>query len=432
MQCAEIIAIGSELLLGGRLDTNSLFLVERLASLGIEVRFKSVVGDEKQDIASALRTASRRADVVLLTGGLGPTVDDCTRQAVAQVIGRPLRQRKDAMDSMRQRLAAWGRIPSQSQLRQALIPAGADVLFNPVGSAPGFALTWNGCLVAALPGVPSEAEEMFDVSFAPRLATEKALGTPQAWIERRVLQTFGMIESEVDQRLEGVVQAGSDVRLGLLASPLGVSVSLTACMPRFSGAGLKLLADLVHEVRTRLGTHVYAEGAETMEGVVGRLLAQHHLTLSLAESCTGGLIGHRLTQVPGSSCYFDRGIICYSNEAKHELLDVPSTVLRRYGAVSAEVAAAMAKGARRRSHADIGLSVTGIAGPSGATDQKPVGLVYIGLDAGGRGRSPRFAQAASAIETFRFHGDRPTIKLRASQAALDRLRRWLLSVKVQR
>ena len=431
MQRAEIIAIGTELLLGGRLDTNSLFLVERLAALGIEVRFKSVVGDEKQDIASALRTASRRADVVLLTGGLGPTVDDCTRQAVAQVTGRSLRQRKDALESMRQRLAAWGRIPSQSQLRQALIPVGAEVLFNPVGSAPGFALTWNGCLVAALPGVPREAEEMFDVSLAPRLATEKVMSKPRAWIERRVLQTFGLIESEVDQRLEGLVQAGSDVRLGLLASPMGVSVSLTACVARSSQAATKLLDDLVQEVRRRLGSHVYAEGADSMEMVVGRLLTQHHFTLSLAESCTGGLIGHRLTQVPGSSSYFDRGIICYSNEAKHELLDVPLTLLRRYGAVSAEVAASMAKGARRRSRADIGLSVTGIAGPGGATDHKPVGLVYIGLDAAGRGLSRRF-RTARITQMFRFHGDRQTVKLRASQAALDMLRRWLLSARAQR
>jgi nicotinamide-nucleotide amidase len=423
---AEIIAIGSELLLGGRLDTNSLFLTERLAALGIEVRFKSVVGDEEKDIASALRTAAGRVDIAVLTGGLGPTQDDCTRQAIARVTGRPLRRRADALEAMRRRLAAWRRVPSTAQLRQALIPSGADILRNPVGSAPGFALKWNGCLLAALPGVPVEAEQMFTVALAPRLAAERVASRTRNRIKRRVLQTFGLIESEVDRRLHGLIRPGTVLRIGLLASPLGVTISLTACgITQVEGVGR--LDAVVRAVRKRLGKYVYAEGADTMEQVVGRHLAQAGLMLSVAESCTGGLIGHRLTQVPGSSEYFDQSVVCYSNQAKHDWLGVSDALLRKHGAVSAEVAAAMARGVRLRSHAAIGLSVTGIAGPGGGTDRKPVGLVYVGLDALPPRSSVRSREPRSQTREFRFHGDRHTIKLRASQAALDMLRQWLMA-----
>ncbi|HJU05193.1 MAG TPA: molybdopterin-binding protein, partial [Nitrospiraceae bacterium] len=301
---AEIIAIGSELLLGGRLDTNSVFLTARLAALGIEVRFKSVVGDDERDIAAALRAAAARADLIVLTGGLGPTQDDATRQAVASVTGRPLRRRAEARDGLRRRLAAWGRVPSPVQFRQALIPAGAEVLSNPVGSAPGFCLRWKTCLLAALPGVPREAEEMFAISLAPRLAAERVIERSRCRIDQRMLQTFGLIESEVDQRLKNLIRPGDPLRLGLLASPLGVSVSLTLCAAASATPLLDHLDRMTQEVRSRLGTHVYAEGNETMEMVVGRSLSRQGLTVSLAESCTGGLIGHRLTQVPGSSAYF--------------------------------------------------------------------------------------------------------------------------------
>jgi nicotinamide-nucleotide amidase len=425
MRCAEIIAIGSELLLGGRLDTNSLVLTERLAALGIEVRFKSAVGDDERDIASALRSACARADVVLLTGGLGPTIDDRTREAVARMTRRPLRRRAEAEEAIRKRLAEWGRVPSVTQLRQAMIPAGAEVLHNPIGSAPGFLLWWKGCVVAAVPGVPSEAEQMFAVAVAPRLAAQPAADESRIRIERRVLHTFGLIEAEVDRRLRGVTPAECAVRLGLLASPLGVEVSLTAWGEESVG-GPRLVDRMLQTVRRRLGEYVYAEEADTMEQVVGRHLAQHGVKLAVAESCTGGLIGHRITQVPGSSDYFDRGVICYSNEAKQDLLGVPTRLLRRYGAVSAEVARAMAKGVRVRTGADIGLSVTGIAGPGGASDRKPVGLVYVGLDAGGRLRRQPGHQAASLVREFRLHGDREAIKWRASQGALNVLRQWLV------
>ena len=413
MKRGEIIAIGSELLIGGRLDTNSLFLSERLGALGVDVRFKSIVGDEEDDIAAVLKTAARRADIVILTGGLGPTCDDCTRQAVARVTGRPLRRRAEAFAGMSARLAAWGRMPTIAQLKQVLIPAGADVLANPVGSAPGFSLQWNGSFIAALPGVPHEAEAMFEAAVVPQLERNTAR------VERRLLHTFGLVESDIDRQLNDLLKAHRSILLGLLSSPLGVTISLTA--RGVPSRAMPLLNRMVSAVKRRLHHHIYAEGDETMEEVVGRQLSKHGLMLSVAESCTGGLIGHRLTQVPGSSAYFDQGIITYSNQAKHDVLRVPLSLLRQYGAVSRQVAAAMAKGVRLKSRADIGLSVTGIAGPGGGTEQKPVGLVYIGLNA----KSARRSTQRTLTEEFRFHGDRQTIKMRASQAALNMLRLWL-------
>jgi nicotinamide-nucleotide amidase len=431
MWIAEILAVGSELLIGGHAETNSLFLTDQLASLGIEVRFKSVVGDAEADIADAIRTAARRADVVVMTGGLGPTEDDVTREAVARVTGRPLRRHARALESITRRLAAWGRVPTTAQLRQALIPAGAEVLSNPVGSAPGFCLEWKGAFLAALPGVPAEARAMATAEVLPSLQRRIACRRgqePPVPIIRRVLHTFGLSESEVDLRLKGVVPGGSGLRLGLQASPLGVRVSLTAfpfgtgtkrrqlSRPGYAG---EVLARVFHEIRRRLGEFAFAEGEDTMEAVVGRLLADKQLTLAVAESCTGGLIGHRLTQVPGASTYLDRVLVSYSNRAKVEWLGVPDRLIVKHGAVSKAVAEAMAKGVRKGSGAAVGLSTTGIAGPGGGTAAKPVGLVYVGLDWG---------RENSLTKEFRFHGDRDAIKLRSSQAALDLLRRWLLGL----
>jgi nicotinamide-nucleotide amidase len=414
----EIIAIGSELLLGGRLDTNALFLTEGLASVGVEVRYKSVVGDDVEDIVAAIRTAVRRADVAVMTGGLGPTVDDRTRQAVARATSRPLRRRAEALEGMKRRLAAWGRIPTEAQLRQGLIPVGAEVLDNPVGSAPGFLLKWRGCQLAALPGVPSEAERMFVMVLVPRLK-KLVVHDEQERIERRVFHTYGILEVELDRKLKDVIPPNGSVRLGLLASPLGVVVSLTA-----SGTSVtaRAMDRLVQQVWKRIGAYIFAEGADTMEAVIGRHLAGRKMTVAVAESCTGGLIGHRLTQVPGSSAYLDRVAVCYSNRAKIELLGVPESLIRRHGAVSGPVAAAMAKGVRIKSRVDIGLSVTGIAGPAGGTPQKPVGLVYVGLNA----RRSNRASGGNTVIECRFHGTRDTIKLRASQAALNLLRQWLI------
>lgn len=417
---AETIAIGSELLIGGRTDSNSLRIADMLGPLGIAVRFKSIVGDDAGDIAAVLKTAVGRAGVVIMTGGLGPTVDDCTREAVARATGRRLARRKDALEGLTARLAQWGRTPNKGQLRQALIPSGACVLLNPVGSAPGFWLTWKGAMVVSLPGVPREMEAMMDASILPALreALRRAGASPHP-LMRLVFHTWGLPEAEVDAKLAGLIPASAGIDLGLLASPLGVLVSLTTTP---GTRATHRLAEWAAGVRSRLGDWLYAEGEETMEDVVGRLLTKRQLTVATAESCTGGLIGHRLTQVPGSSAYVDRGVICYSNRSKTEVLGVPAPLIETHGAVSAEVAGAMAQGIRERAGVSVGLSVTGIAGPGGATPGKPVGLVYIGLNAD---------DGTALTREFRFHGDRSVIKLRSSQAALDLLRRWVLGLVEQ-
>jgi nicotinamide-nucleotide amidase len=417
---AEIIAIGTELLIGGRSDSNSLFLADELGRLGIAVRFKSVVGDERQDIVTAIQTAVKRAQVIVMTGGLGPTVDDCTREAVAYATGHRLGRRKEALEGMTARLAQWGRIPNRAQLRQAMIPSGATVLKNPIGSAPGFSLAWKKALIISLPGVPREMEEMMRQEVVPLLrAASESSGQPQrAPIVRQVFHTFGLPEADVDAKLQGLIPNRAPVDLGLLASPMGVLVSLTTKGNQFAPEKNRdLLQKLAHDVRSRLSDWLFAEGRDTMEEVVGRELAKRGLMLAVAESCTGGLIGHRLTQVAGSSAYMDRGAVCYSNRAKTEMLGVPTELIARHGAVSKEVAASMACGIRERANVSVGLSITGIAGPGGGTESKPVGLVYIGLDDG---------SGHPIAREFHFHGDRNVIKQRSSQAALDLLRRWLI------
>ncbi len=419
MSTAEIIAVGSELLLGGRLDTNSLFLSELLAAQGIGVRFKSVVGDDVKDIGVAVTNAAKRTKLVLITGGLGPTVDDVTREAVAEVTGKPLRLRPQALKAITARLQAAGRPVTQNQRRQAFLPIGAVLLRNPVGIAPGFAVKWKRWIVC-LPGVSHEARRMCAESLLPLLRREGLLASA---IEARTIHTFGLLEGEIDSRLREIMPAASPFRLGLLASPLGVSVSLTQsgtterrpARKKNARQSAISLDDLMDAVIVTLGQYVFSNNGQTMEEVVGRHLRDRGLTIALAESCTAGLIAHRLTQVPGSSAYVDRGVVCYDNRAKIELLGVSESLLKKNGAVSAQVAKAMAQGIRTRSKVDLGLSVTGIAGPAGGTKDKPVGLVYVGLATAKK----------SFTKEFRFHGERDTIKLRSSQGALDVLRRWL-------
>lgn len=431
MNKAEIIAVGSELLLGGRVDTNSIVLSALLAEQGIDVRFKSVVGDVVDDIGMAVATAVQRTTLVLITGGLGPTVDDVTREAVARVTGHPLRLRPRALQAVRARLHSAGRIVSEHQRRQAFLPSGAALLQNPAGIAPGFALKWKQCYIACLPGVSHEARRMCTESLLPILRRD---GFTAPAIETRTIQTFGLLESEVDNRIQGIIPASSPVHLCLLASPLGVSVSLTHGRSGNTATGKTgkrnripsrpsldiIMNNMIDALGGVLGgaggPHVFSVDGQSMEEVVGQSLRDRTLTIALAESCTGGLVAHRLTGVAGSSAYVDRGVVCYDNRAKTELLGVSESVLKHHGAVSAQVARAMAQGIRTRSRVDVGLSVTGIAGPGGGTLRKPVGRVYVGLA----------TAKHSHTETFQFQGERAAITLRSSQAALDVLRRWLL------
>lgn len=413
MGSAEIIAIGSELLLAGVAETNSLFLADELLKIGIEVRYKTVVGDQPKDIEGALRVALGRAHLVVTTGGLGPTRDDVTRKAVARVTGRRLVLHDETLHAISERLTARNRTVTAEQATQALVPMRAHVIPNPVGTAPGFFLSRNERALLCLPGVPSEMTRMVPEAVLSLLKLIGGDGARGSVLHRR-LRTFGLMESEVDARLKDLDLAQLSVEIGLQAGDLGVDILVTV-RARHAESAEAVLKRMERAVRDRVGDHLYAVGSQSMDGVVAMKLKSKGLTVAVAESCTGGLISQRLTSIPGSSAYFDCGLVMYNNRAKAEVLSVPASLLRAKGAVSGEVAVAMAEGVRALSGTDLGLSVTGIAGPSGGTKEKPVGLVFLAL------ADKRRTVCRSRL----FSGDREGVRCRAAQAALDLLRRYL-------
>jgi nicotinamide-nucleotide amidase len=408
---AEIIATGTELLTGGSLDTNSVFLAEELMLIGLETAFKTIVGDDEKNMEEALKRALARADAVIITGGLGPTEDDITRKVIAKITKKRLILNEDALKAIHERLAGRGRevvIPNE---RQALIPAGARLLQNHAGTAPGFYIDEEGLFLAVLPGVPWEMQAMFNEGLRPAL--EHRFGG-KSFIRRRVLRTCGMSESAVNQAIQDILRRSEPV-VGLSVKGTGVDIRIIA--HGSTAENSQALTDRTESaIREKLGDAVYGVDGVEMEEVIGALLKQRRLTLAVAESCTGGLIGSRITNIAGSSGYFERGAVVYSNLAKTEMLGVPADIIERHGAVSSEVAAAMAEGIRQAAHTTLGLSVTGIAGPEGGTVKKPVGLVYTAL------ASP---QGVKTTE-HRFLGSREQIRLRASQMALDMVRRYLI------
>ena len=419
---AYILAIGSELLHGGRVDSNSLFIADMLAQCGIRVAQKTALSDELRDIQSALRATCRKADVVIVTGGLGSTVDDRTREAVATTFRRKLVVRAKAMQILKRQLHKRGRIVTPLLARQALIPLGAQVLDNGVGTAPGFYLQEGNTHVFVIPGVPREAREMMGQHVQPILK-RKLKGTAVLW--SHAFNTVGLPETDIQQLVAPLVPGSLGIALSLLASSKGVKITLSCWHAKDSKSSASkesktvLQRDsLLHEIRKRLGPWLFSEGDETMEEVVGKLLSSHKWTVALAESCTGGLIANRITDVPGSSGYLDRGTVTYSNKAKQELLGVSSALLRKNGAVSIQVAEAMAKGIRSTSGVNLGVSVTGISGPGGGSATKPVGLVYMAID------GPEGIKS----QGYEFGGDRTEIKFRSSQAALNMIRCYMLNV----
>jgi competence/damage-inducible protein CinA-like protein len=410
---AEIIATGSELLWAGRTESNSVFLADRLIGLGFEPIRKTVVGDDERMIIEALRQAAAHADLVVITGGLGPTEDDLTRKVVSQLTGRRLILQEKLLERLRARYAARAQSMPVSIGRQALVPSRSVVIPNAVGSAPGFILHWERAYLVCLPGVPHEMRSMFEETVRPFLQQRLPA---RHWHELHTFRTYGLMESAINERISDLMIGHPRVRIGMTAHPVGVDVRILGFGRNRQEVNV-LLEGLLPKVKERLADVLYARGAEEMEAVVGQILKNRGLTLAVAESCTGGLIGHRLTNVPGSSDYLDRVEVCYSNRAKVDVLGVPPDMIKASGAVSAPVAAAMAQGIRRRAGTDLGLSVTGIAGPGGGTPEKPVGLVFFGLDDRGEVNTT----------SSRFSGDRAAIKMRASQHALDILRRALLA-----
>lgn len=411
----EILTIGTEILLGQIVDTNAAFMAQRLAEAGIDLFFKATVGDNEGRIEAALRQGLERSDAVLCTGGLGPTEDDLTREVIAKVLGLRLRLDEAVLGHITARFASRGIAMPENNRKQAYVPEGAEVLNNPRGTAPGLSLTTlEGKVVVAMPGVPSEMRSMLTEQVIPRLRVR--FGT-RGRIRSRVLRTCGASESRVDQLIGDLFRSQRNPTIGVLAHAGEIHVRLTA--KGESDAEIDgLLDDLEAKLRERIGPLIFGRDDEELEQVVARLLRDRSLTLAVAESCSGGLVAHRLTNVPGCSQYFERGVVAYSNRAKVEALGVPADLVAARGAVSPEVARAMAEGVHRLAGTDFGIGITGIAGPDGGTAEKPVGLTYIGLA----------WQGSSLAREYRFLSDRAVNKVRASQMALELLRRHLLGI----
>jgi nicotinamide-nucleotide amidase len=411
MLTAEIIAIGSELLTPDRTDTNSLWLTEKLNGIGIEVKLKTVVGDDDSRLEETIRDAMKRSRVVVMTGGLGPTEDDITRKIAARAMNRRLLLNEKVLEAIREKFFQMGRQMPEINSRQAMVIEGAEVLDNPNGSAPGMYLEHDGRSIILLPGPPREMRPMFETFVQPKLAAKAG----DVRVVRRILRVAGLGESAVDERIAPVYTQYKNPQTTILFNRSEIEIHLTAQAKTEADAEL-LLDGLAGQIEERLGHSIFAFRGEKMEEIVGLRLAVGGFTLSVAESCTGGLISQRLTEVPGSSVYFMEGVVTYSNDAKTRSLGVDSELILKHGAVSWEVAEAMAEGVRHRADTDFGLSVTGIAGPGGATEDKPVGLVYIALA----------DDAHTEHRKLMLPGDRHLIRWRASQAALDLLRRRLI------
>ncbi|HUS12959.1 MAG TPA: competence/damage-inducible protein A [Pyrinomonadaceae bacterium] len=408
---AEIIAIGSELLAPDRTDTNSLWLTEKLNSIGIEVKLKTIVGDDDARLEEAIKDATRRSKVVITTGGLGPTEDDVTRKVTARALGRRLILDETILAELREKFRSFGHVMPERNSRQAMVIEKSEVLPNPNGSAPGLFTEHEGVAIVLLPGPPREMKPMFENHVIPKLMNRAG----SVKVVRRMLRVAGLGESAVDDKIAPIYTQYENPQTTILFNQSEIEIHLTARGRTEAEAGV-LLDRLSEQLEERLGNAIFSFAGEKMEEVVGLKLTIGGYTLAVAESCTGGLIAQRLTDIPGSSKYFIEGVVAYSNDAKTRTLGVEPVLLLEHGAVSAAVAEAMAEGVRKRARTDFGLSVTGIAGPGGGSDDKPVGLVYIALA----------DDAHIEHRKFIVPGDRQLIRWRASQAALDLLRRRLI------
>jgi len=410
---AEIIAVGSELLTAQRVDTNSLFLTDGLNSIGVEVVTKCVVGDDLHRLADAIRRAVARCEIVILSGGLGPTEDDLTRDAVALALDRKLIFHPEIAEQLEQRFAAMKRKMAEVNRRQAFIIEGAEILPNDRGTAPGQWIDEGDVSIMLLPGPPHELKAMFQRQAMPRLERK----APRQSIETIVMRVAGMAESDLDQLISPVYKKYENPATTILAAAGDIQVHLRARCNTDAEAKA-LLAEVAGPIELLLGDRIYSRNGDSLETVVGELLRKNRATVAVAESVTGGMLAERITGVPGSSDYFVGGFVTYTKRMKSDLLGVPEETLAQHGAVSKETAEAMAVGARRRTAATYALALTGVAGPSSGGEQAPVGTVYIGLaDMNG-----------CQVHHRQFLGDRTRIRTFATQMALDLLRRRMSTV----
>jgi nicotinamide-nucleotide amidase len=415
---AWILAVGSEMLTPFRVDTNSLVITERLNAIGCDVRLKVVVGDSVDELARVLTAALDSADLIVCTGGLGPTEDDITRDALTRVLGMPLEIDEAIVEHIRARFARRGITMPDINRRQAMVPRGATVLANPNGTAPGLWIERGNVRIVALPGPPREMRPMLDAVAQERLAP--LIGGRGLF--RRVIKITGRAESDVDARAQPIYGRWTTQPVPITTTILAVigqiELHLTAAANSRAEADVALDA-AVRELQDAFGSSIYSVDGRPLPRVVGDMLRAAHWTVAVGESCTGGLLASLLTDVPGSSDYVERGAVCYSNRSKVEWLGVSESLIAEHGAVSEPVAQAMAEGIRARAHTDVGIGVTGIAGPGGGTPDKPVGTVAIAVVAGGDTR----------VRTFQFIGEREQVKYQSAQAAMNMLRIMLLELR---
>jgi nicotinamide-nucleotide amidase len=407
---AEIIAVGSEMLTPERVDTNSLHLTRELNNLGVEVVRKCVIGDDRERLTDTVRRAISRSEIVILSGGLGPTEDDLTREAVAQALDRKLILRNEIADALERRFAQMGRKMAEINKRQAMVIEGADVLANDRGTAPGQWVEESGSAIMLLPGPPHELKAMFERQCLPRLQRL----VPPLVIRTLFLRVAGMSESDLDQLIAPVYTKYQNPVTTILAAAGDLQIHLRARCATVAEADA-LLAEVGGPIELLLGDRLYSRNGDPLDVIVGQMLRKRHATVAVAESATGGMLGERFTAAPGSSDYFVGGFITYTKQMKTDLLGVPAEILEQFGAVSAETAEAMAAGARLRTGATYALSITGLAGPDAGGEKVPVGTMYVGL-----------SDAAGVTSMYRqFIGDRTRIRTFTCQLALDLLRRRL-------
>ncbi len=412
---SEIVAVGTELLLGDIVNTNAQYLSRKLADLGIDVYYHLAVGDNLQRLTDTIKTSLERCDLVITSGGLGPTVDDLTKEGVAAALGLKLLPDEASIRKIEGMFKAMERPMTENNLRQGYIPEDATILENDNGTAPGVLIEKDGKIVIMLPGPPKELYPMFEDKVLPYLQTKV-----HSTIKSRMLRVIGVGESSAEDMLKEIFHSQTNPTIAPYAKEGEVHLRITAKTDTIEEAD-RLIDQMEERVQAILGENIYGYDEESLEEVVLKLLVERNLTLSLAESCTGGLIASRLTDVPGASASLMCGIISYSNASKIKILGVKEDTIKNYGAVSSQTAEEMAIGAKVQSGTDIGLSITGIAGPDGGSAEKPVGLCYVGVAIGDKVRAHKFL----------FPGNRKKIKWNSSSRALDLLRRELLLLKNQ-
>jgi nicotinamide-nucleotide amidase len=407
---SEIISVGTELLLGQIDNINTRIISQKLSEIGINVFFHTSVGDNRERISSVFKIALERSDLIIFTGGLGPTLDDLTKETVAEVLRLELNYDEDTLNRIRAFFKKMQREMPENNKKQALVPEGAITIPNESGTAPGIILQTGEKIIILLPGPPNEMEPMLNKFVIPFL--RKRLSNEV--IKSRVLRFIGIGESSLEQKILDILKKQTNPTVAPLAKQGEVTLRITAKAKSEKDAN-ELIEPIIQAIKERVGEYIYSYDNDPMEAVVGRMLIERRCTISIAESCTGGYLSHLLTNIPGISAVFDRGIISYSNKSKTEILNVPAEILKQKGAVSQETAISMASWIRKLSGTDLGVAITGIAGPDGGTPLKPVGLVFIALS----------TDSGDLCEKYLFNGNREAIKRRSALAALDLIRRYL-------